>query len=267
MRWIAFWKCLFLSIDCKMNLPWVLHTLISTGWHCKSWPWCGSKLAIMLSSNCYFCSLMYSVSFSLNSTLKSQKESEEIDNLEKAHKIKRLECFQMENFLSDISYSLSKFRHASNSQFSEPSCKNCWSLIHSYNCWASRWMLKYSYESSLQFEGNRAIRESFSEWNLHHFNNPISSTFQWRGLQIVEEDAIHTSDFFHFPQPHSPETQIHGFGRMGNRPCSLSQWFNFFVTMFLNSCSFNNYIFWKMIKNVVINPFGLSPVTVKTVHT
>lgn len=169
---------------------------------------------------------MYSVSFSLHSTLKSQKESEEIDNLGKAHKIKRLGCFQMENFLSDLQCIDSKFRHASDSQFSEPSCRNCWSLIHSYNCWASRLLLKYSYESSLQFGGSRAMRESFSEWNLHHFNNPIFRTFHWKGFHVVEEDAIHTSDIFRFPQAHSPDTQCHDFVQVGNRPCYLSHWLN-----------------------------------------
>lgn len=39
------------------------------------------------------------------------------------------------------------------------------------------------------------------------------------------------------------------------------------MTRSLNSCYFNKYIFWKMIKNVVINPFALSPVTViKSTH-
>lgn len=179
-----------------------------------NWPSCWALTVI---------SVLLCIVYHFRSTLKSQKDSEEID---KAHKIKRLGCFQMENFLSDLSYSDSKFRHDSNSQFSEPFCENCWSLIHSYNYWASRLILKYSYKSSLQLEGIRTVRESFSEWNLHHFNNPFSSAFHWRGFHVVEEDAIHTSDIFHFPQPHSPEIQCHGFGQVGNRPCSLSHWLN-----------------------------------------
>lgn len=161
-----------------------------------------------------------------------------------------------------------KIQTFSNSQFSEPFCKNCWSLIHSYNCWASRLMLKYSFESSLQFEGIRAMRESFSEWNLHHFNNPISSTFHWRDLHVVEEDAIHTSDTFHFPQLHSPETQWWQWWLWtgGYQALFSISLIKLFVTRFLNSCSFNKYIFWKMIKKVVISPFALSSKTVKRVH-
>lgn len=175
----------------------------------------------MLSLNCYFCSLIYSVSFSLNSTLKSQKDFEEIDNLEKTHKIKRLGCFQMENFLPDLSYSDSKFRHASNSKFR--------ALLQKLLITDTQLQL-LSFQTNVEIQLGEFIAIWSNQSNegellwmiLAPLQHPISSTFHQRGLHVVEDDAIHRSDIFHFPQPHSPETQFHGFGQVDNKPCSLS---------------------------------------------
>lgn len=185
-----------------MILPRLVHVLISTARHCKSWPWCLIEIGhhALTVISVLLCIVYH---FRLIQHLKVKKSLKKWITLKKHTKPKDLDAFKWK--ISILTYNTV----AQNSgmlvalNFQSLFAKNCWSLIHSYNCWASRLMLKYSYENSLQFEGIKAMRKSFCEWNLHHFNNRISRTFHWRGLHVMEEDAIHTSDIFHIPQPHS----------------------------------------------------------------
>lgn len=180
----------------------------------------------------------------------------------------------MENCLSfwPINTKTPKFKHASSSHLSEPSCRlklliTDKQLQLSFSTsWASSLMLKYSYKSSLQFAGIRAMKWRCSEWNLYNFSNPISRTSHWRGFHEMEEKAIHTSDFFplfFFPLP---RYSMPCFWTGGWQTLFSVTLIKLFLTVSLNSCSFNKHLFWKMIQNMVINSLFLSPVTVKNTY-